>query len=169
MLLWKLFCWHCSFPGSSFPLSFSLGSPSCVASSVVVLPWSLHSHCPLSSQDSFGSKRQTPIQIELNRTSLVVQWLRIRLPMQGTRVQALVREDPTCWGATKPMHYNYWACALEPARHNYWARKTQLLKPTRLEPLIHSKRSHCNEKPAQRNLGKPTRSNEDPMQPKINK
>ena len=26
-------------------------------------------------------------------TSLVVQWLRIRLPIQGTQVQALVRED----------------------------------------------------------------------------
>ena len=40
-------------------------------------------------------------------TSLVAQWLRIRLPMQGTRVQPLVREDPTCRGATKPMGHNY--------------------------------------------------------------
>ena len=40
-------------------------------------------------------------------TSLVVQWLRICLPMQGTRVRALVREDPTCCGATKPMRHNY--------------------------------------------------------------
>ena len=40
-------------------------------------------------------------------TSLVVQWLRIRLPMQGTRVRALVREDPTCRGATKPVCQNY--------------------------------------------------------------
>ncbi|XP_059792756.1 WASH complex subunit 3 isoform X5 [Balaenoptera ricei] len=39
--------------------------------------------------------------------SLVTQWLRILLPMQGTRVRALVREDPTCCGATKPMHHNY--------------------------------------------------------------
>ena len=39
--------------------------------------------------------------------SLVAQWLRICLPMQGTRVQALVREDPTCCGATKPMRHNY--------------------------------------------------------------
>ena len=39
--------------------------------------------------------------------SLVAQWLRIRLPMQGTRVRALVREDPTCCGATKPVHRNY--------------------------------------------------------------
>ena len=39
--------------------------------------------------------------------------------MQGTRVQALVQEDPTCRGATKPVLHNYWACALEPASHNY--------------------------------------------------
>ena len=36
------------------------------------------------------------------RASLVAQWLRIDLPMQGTRVRALVQEDPTCHGATKP-------------------------------------------------------------------
>ena len=29
------------------------------------------------------------------------------LPMQGTRVRALVREDPTCRGATKPVCHNY--------------------------------------------------------------
>ena len=39
--------------------------------------------------------------------SLVAQWLRIHLPVQGTQVQALVQEDPTCRGATKPMHHNY--------------------------------------------------------------
>ena len=43
--------------------------------------------------------------------SLVAQWLRICLPMQGTRVQALVWEDPTCSGATRPVSHNYWACA----------------------------------------------------------
>ena len=46
-------------------------------------------------------------------TSLVAQWLRIHLPMQGTWVRSLVREDPTCRGATKPVRHNYWACALE--------------------------------------------------------
>ena len=40
-------------------------------------------------------------------TSLVAQWLRIHLPMQGTRAQALVGEDPTCCGAAKPVHHNY--------------------------------------------------------------
>ena len=39
--------------------------------------------------------------------SLVAQWLRICLPMQGTRVRALVWEDPTCRGATRPVSHNY--------------------------------------------------------------
>ena len=34
--------------------------------------------------------------------SLVAQWLRIRLPMQGMQVRALVREDPTCRGELSP-------------------------------------------------------------------
>ena len=37
-------------------------------------------------------------------TSLVVQWLRIHLPMQETRVQSLIWEDPTCRGATTSAH-----------------------------------------------------------------
>ena len=41
------------------------------------------------------------------------------------------------------------------------AHVPQLLKPACLEPVLHSKRSHCNEKPAH--------CNEDPKQPKINK
>ena len=41
------------------------------------------------------------------RASLVVQWLRICLPLQGTQVRSLVQEDPTCCGATKSMHHNY--------------------------------------------------------------
>ena len=48
------------------------------------IPWENH-----------NSKRDTG-------TSLVAQWLRIRLPMQRTWVQALAWEDPTCHGATKP-------------------------------------------------------------------
>ena len=41
------------------------------------------------------------------RASPVAQWLRVRLPMQGTRVQSLVREDPTCPGATGLVSHNY--------------------------------------------------------------
>ena len=38
--------------------------------------------------------------------SLMAQWLEICLPMQGTRVRALVWEDPTCRRATRPVSHN---------------------------------------------------------------
>ena len=44
---------------------------------------------------------------QLERASLVAQWLRVCLPMQGTRVRALVWEDPTCRRATGPVSHNY--------------------------------------------------------------
>ena len=37
--------------------------------------------------------------------------------MQETQVPSLIREDFTCWEATKPVYHNYWACV------------PQLLKP----------------------------------------
>ena len=75
--------------------------------------------------------------------SLVVQWLRIRLAMQGTPVRSLVWEDPTCHRATKPMCQKYWSLhGLEPARHIYWTSVLQLLKPMHLEPVLCNKRSH---------------------------
>ena len=79
--------------------------------------------------------------------SLVAQWLRICLPIQGTWVRALAREDPTCRRATKSVCHNYWAWALEPTSHNYWAHVPQLLKPAHLEPMLHSKKSHGNRSP----------------------
>ena len=69
----------------------------------------------------------------------------------GAQVWALIREDPTCREATKPVRHNYWACALEPKSHNYWAHVPQLLKPVCLEPVLRNKRSHRNEKPAHHN------------------
>ena len=50
---------------------------------------------------AFGVKKKK------KRASLVAQWLRVCLPMQGTRVRALVWEDPTCCGATRPVSHNY--------------------------------------------------------------
>ena len=47
-----------------------------------------------------------------SQTFLVVQWLRICLPMQRTRIQSLVPEDGTCCG-TIPMHHSYEARAPE--------------------------------------------------------
>ena len=67
--------------------------------------------------------------------------------MQGTWIWALVQEDPTCCGATKPARHNYWACALEPTSHNYWVHLLQQLKPVCLGPVLLNKRSHRNEEP----------------------
>ena len=47
-------------------------------------------------------------------TSLVVQWLRICLPMQGTLVRALVWEDPHAAEQLSPC-----ATTTEAACHNY--------------------------------------------------
>ena len=46
------------------------------------------------------------VKLSKIRASLVAQWLRICLLMQGTRVRALVWEDPTCHGAMKPVSHN---------------------------------------------------------------
>ena len=51
--------------------------------------------------------RMAIVKKSTNRVSLVAQWLRVCLPMQGTRVRALVWEDPTCHGATRPVRHNY--------------------------------------------------------------
>ena len=73
----------------------------------------------------------------------MAQWLRIRLPMQGTRVQALAWEDPACCGATKPVPQLLSLCSR--------AREPQLLKPAHLEPMLCNKRSHRNEMPVHHN------------------
>ena len=84
-------------------------------------------------------------------------------PIQGTWVRALVWEDPTCRGATKPMRHNYWACTLEPASHNYWDRMPQPLKPARLETMLRNKR----EATAMRSLCTATKSS--PCLPQLEK
>ena len=100
-----------------------------------------------------------------NWASLVAQWLGIRLPMQGTQVRALFREDPTYRGATGPMRHNCWARTLEPASHNYWG-------PCAWSPCSAAGEATAPQRrvgPAHCNWGRPTHSNEDPTQPKINK
>ena len=103
------------------------------------------------------------IRIERSRgTSLVAQWLRIHLPMQGSRVRALTREDPTCHRAAKPVHHNYRACTLEPMSHNHWAHVPPLLKPVCLEPGLCKK-----EATAMRSLHTATKSS--PCSPQLEK
>ena len=48
-----------------------------------------------------------PVKNQNTGASLVAQWFRVCLSMQGTRVRDLVWEDPTCRGATGPVSHNY--------------------------------------------------------------
>ncbi|KAJ8786159.1 hypothetical protein J1605_006515 [Eschrichtius robustus] len=77
-------------------------------------------------------------------TSLVAQWLRICLPRQGTRVRSLVREDPTCRRATKPVRHYYLSLRSR-------AREPQLLSPRAATTEAHTPRACApqQEKPLQ--------------------
>ena len=68
------------------------------------------------------------------QTSLIVQWMGICLPVQGTQVQSLVREDSTCCAATQPMPHNH-------RSHMLWMLKLCTLS------LCSARRSHHDEKP----------------------
>ena len=59
-------------------------------------------------------------------SSLVVQWIRIHLPLQGTQVRSCGTSNPVC--------------------PNYWVPMLQLLKPACLEPVLHNRGNHHNEK-----------------------
>ena len=104
--------------------------------------YNLHKKIPFqSNKEEFETNTWLLLSYNLFRTleciigaSLVAQWLRIGLPVQGTRVRALVWEDPTCRGATKPVSHNYWAWALEPTNHNYWAHVPRARAPQQEKP-----------------------------------
>ena len=115
-----------------------------------------------NSKDSlvqFWRGGKYPSQEYKKRTSLVAEWKRIHLPMQGIWVQSLVWEDSTHPGATQTLCHNYGACALEPESGNYWAHVLQLLKTKCSEPVLRNKRSHCDENPAHCNRVVPTHRN----------
>ena len=56
------------------------------------------------------------LRVRLPGASLVAQWLRICLPVQGTRVRALVRKIPHAMEQLSPR-----ATTTEPTCHNYWS------------------------------------------------
>jgi len=93
--------------------------------------------------------------------------------MQETWIWSLIKEDPTCCIATKPVHHNYWACALEPRSHNYWALKLQLLKSERPQqekpPQWEAWAGQLETGPSSQQLEKSPRGHKESAQPKINK
>ena len=81
----------------------------------------------------------------LGKTSLVVQWLRIHLPIQGTQIQSLVQEDSTCHRATKPVYHNY---SHELTCHSYLSPRAQsLCSTTREATVIRSPSTRTREEP----------------------
>ena len=71
----------------------------------------LYQTFPMSKRNILTPESQSSIRKGRWGASLVAQWLRVCLLMQGTRVRVLVWEDPTCRGATRSVSHNYWACA----------------------------------------------------------
>ena len=82
--------------------------------------------------------------------------------MQGTWVRALVREDPTCLGATKPVLHNYWAWMIEPMSPRACAGQRE--KPGQWETCALQVKSNL----CLLQLERPVCNNEDPTQLKIN-
>ena len=148
----------------------------CLAFSIVQLD-----NSKLRTQDIHWNYKQVLIfkkKKALHRTSQVVQWLRIHLPMQRAWVQSLVWADFMCHGATNLVYHNYWAHALEPVSPNYWAHSLQLLKPEcpgacALQPEKPSKWEvqalQLDSSPQLPQLEKPVCNNEDPTSQWINK
>lgn len=89
----------------------------------------------------------TYVNIEGSKASLVVQWLRIWLAVQGTLFLSLVQEDPMCLGVTKSTCHNYLSSALEPRATATEPTSCKDWSLRTLWPILHSKRSLCNEKP----------------------
>ena len=150
---------HCSHLGLDNSLLWA--SPctiGCLAASLA----SLH-------QKSVATSNLTQVVTikDVSRVSLVVQWLRIHLAMQGTWVRSWVWEDPICCEAIKRMHHNYWAHALEPVSCNFWAQVLQqLLKPARPGACFLQQEKHCNEKPPLSATNGATCNKKDPAQTK---
>ncbi|XP_054944874.1 stAR-related lipid transfer protein 7, mitochondrial isoform X3 [Physeter macrocephalus] len=77
---------------------------------VMVLVSRAVEHPSVPESPEFVRVRSYESQMVIRPHKSFDEWLRIRLPMQGTRVRAPVREDPTCHGAARPVSHNYSAC-----------------------------------------------------------
>ena len=101
-------------------------------------PGKLIHNTPTRFNLSYRNQTETKLHSQVyNGAFLVVRWLRIHLPMQGTRIQPLVWEDSTCYMVSKPKLLSQHSRACKP----------QVLKPTHLEPVLCNKRSHHNDEP----------------------
>ena len=90
------------------------------------------------------------------RTSLVVQWIGLCQPVQGTWVPSLVQEDSTHHETAKPMRHNYRSL-------HAWSLCPPQEKPLQREALTPQQKVA----PARCNWRKPMQSDGDPAQPVI--
>ena len=138
----------------------------------------LHKHKVLSTISNY--KLNVSYHLKNILTQGLPWWLsgkRNRSPVQETRVQSLVQEDPMGCKATEPVCHNYWTWAREPTICKSWARMPQQLRLTC--PKAHvlqqdnreatARRSLCatmKSSPCSPQLEKNPHSREDPGQPK---
>ena len=123
--------------------------------------WTVHQGKPEKNVNDYTELicfRITHYKRQPSEIPLVVQWLRICLPMQGSWVQSLAQKDPTCLRAAEPVSHNYGTWALEPVLCN--KRRHHSEKP-----------EHCNDRvaPAHHKWRKSPCSNEDSVQQKKKK
>ena len=139
-------CWYspgpvCSHPPpweSSSQTRYSYPSPETTKSTLLALAFPLISRPHVLVYTGY-------LHLEGSHHCLKLNSVAKNLPANaGDMVQSLIWEDPICRGATKPMSPNYWACAQEPRSHSDWSLCT-------LEPALHNKRNHHNEKPTHHN------------------
>ena len=106
----------------------------------------------------------------LGHCTLMAAWLRICLPIQGTRVRSLVREDPTCLGATKPVCSNCWGCPPELGAAATELTCPRACAPQREKPLQWEAHTPQLERsPRTPQLDKSPPSHQQPVQQKMNK
>ena len=117
------------------------------------------SHLPRNLPSNYIPKQNKDQYKKKLRASLVAQWLRIRLPMQGTRVRALAREDPNMPRSNKaraPQLLSLCSRArepqlLKPVCHNYRSPHAQSPCSTREATTMRARTLQLRVAPTRRN------------------
>ena len=71
-----------------------------------------------------GNSLHASIQSSFPAMDLAVQWFRIHLPMQGTLLPFLVREDLTCHGTAQRVRHLTGHGTSMPLNHKYWVHES---------------------------------------------
>ena len=141
------------------PLEFyEPAKPSIRAERVPFVKWTAPVRALLLTINSPATGKLLCQERKSQGASLVVQWLRVLMSMQGTRVPSPVWEDPKCCRAPEPVRHNYRA-------HAPWRPCSATTEATR----VRNPRTSTKSGPTCPNQRKPVCSSEDPAQPKVSK